>query len=160
MNPTNMVSTTSDQGLEDDRDSDGTMASIAGADKSVETFTIENVLDNPIGEDGIEDQELIDAFPTNVVKNSPTIKLIKPLTSVSSAAILATCQKCHKGKCSQLLLPTMVQTHTVPDPTLTPEIPLIYLGPGVDTDVWMVNLRQWLTVTTTMAPTMKMASGY
>ena len=135
MNPTNMVTTTANQGLEDDRDSDGDQSQIAGANKSVETFTIEDVLDNPIGEDGIEDQELIDGFSTNVVKNFPDNQVDQTIDFGFISRDFGDLPEMLQGEMFPTTIANNGASHTVPDPNLTPEIPLIYLGPGVDTDV-------------------------
>jgi len=135
MNPTNMVTTTANQGLEDDRDSDGDQSQIAGANKSVETFTIEDLLDNPIGEDGIEDQELIDGFSTNVVMNFPDNQVDQTIDFGFISRDFGDLPEMPQGEMFPTTIANNGPTHTVPDPTLTPEIPLIYLGPSVDIDV-------------------------
>ncbi|MBV6427189.1 MAG: hypothetical protein KIPDCIKN_01704 [Haliscomenobacter sp.] len=134
MNPANMLATTANAGLEDDRDSDGSMIQINNQDKTVIDFQIEDVISNPEGEEGIEDQELAEGFPTNEVKTYPDNQVDQTFDVGFTSRDFGDLPEMGQGEMFPTTIANNGAMHTVPNPSLTPEIPNLYLGARVDTE--------------------------
>lgn len=132
-NPDMMMPTIPNAGdvLEDDRDSDGTAVEENGEVVGVmEMFVIEDVLDNPLGEDGIEDQDIVNGFPTNEVAGFPDNRVDQAHDFGFVAADFGDLPESYATLLENngprhVILPEAFQA-------LLPEIPVLYLGDGVD----------------------------
>jgi uncharacterized repeat protein (TIGR01451 family) len=126
------------EALEDDKDSDGVpvdedgnaLDNNVGAVGVMEMFIIEDVLDNPTDEEGIEDQEIVAGFPTNDVEGYPDSQVDQTHDFGFVAADFGDLPESYAT-----LLEDNGPRHVIlPEPfqPLLPEIPNLFLGQTVD----------------------------
>jgi hypothetical protein len=132
MNPNRLIPTLSNvnEALEDDKDSDGIPVKDQELTKTMASFTLEDILNNPTDEEGIEDQDLINGFPTNDVAGYPDRQVNQTIDFGFIAADL--------GDLPDPTYRTAMKNdgprHTQPN-RLVPEIPELFLGDKVDIDL-------------------------
>ncbi len=128
-NPNMTIPTMPNAGTEDDKDSDGEPVVGEETTKTMANFTIEDVLDNPTDEEGIEDQEIVKGFPTNDVNGYVDNQVDQTIDFGFVSADFGDLPETYGT-----LLADNGPRHTVPN-GLVPEIPELFLGDGVDIDL-------------------------